>query len=222
MVRQRMGIFVPRCRSGQLRSTKGIIRSMTACILVLDDDSVACEFLQEALLRAGYKVDAHTSAEEVLKLDLSGYDLLISDIKMPVIDGLHFLRHVQDKWPDIPVIMVTAYGSLETTMDALRLGAWDYISKPFPPDAIREMVKKILEMREIRQQRMGGQPNQKEAPQFIGSSALMVEFYKQIARVADAWASILIEGESGTGKELTARSLHQLSSPRDKPFVVVN
>ena len=88
---------------------------MTARILVLDDDAVACEFLQEVLLRAGYKVDAHTSAEEVLKLDLSGYGLLISDIKMPVIDGLYFLRHVQDKWPDIPVILVTAYGSLETT-----------------------------------------------------------------------------------------------------------
>ena len=195
---------------------------MTARILVLDDDSVACEFLQEALLRAGYKVDAHTSAEEVLKLDLSGYDLLISDIKMPVIDGLYFLRHVQDKWPDIPVILVTAYGSLETTMDALRLGAWDYISKPFTADAIREMVKKILEVRELRQQRMRGQPNHHEAPQFIGSSALMVDFYKQIARVADAWASVLIEGESGTGKELAAHFLHQLSSRREKPFVVVH
>ncbi|MDO8720989.1 MAG: sigma-54 dependent transcriptional regulator [Syntrophales bacterium] len=195
---------------------------MTARILVLDDDVVACEFLQEALLLAGYEVDAHTSAEEVLKLDLSGYDLLISDIKMPVIDGLYFLRHVQDKWPDIPVILVTAYGSLETTMEALRLGAWDYISKPFTPDAIREMVKKILEVRELRQQRMRGQPNHKEAPQFIGSSALMVDFYKQIARVADAWASVLIEGESGTGKELTARALHQLSSRQEKPFVVVH
>ena len=195
---------------------------MTARILVLDDDAVACEFLQEVLLRASYKVDAHTSVEEVLKLDLSGYDLLISDIKMPVIDGLYFLRHVQDKWPDIPVILVTAYGSLETTMEALRLGAWDYISKPFTPDAIREMVKKILDVRELRQQRMRGQPNHQEAPQFIGSSALMVDFYKQIARVADAWASVLIEGESGTGKELAARALHQLSSRQEKPFVVVH
>ncbi len=195
---------------------------MTARILVIDDDAVACEFLQEALLRAGYEVDAHTSAEEVMKLDLSGYDLLISDIKMPGVDGLSFLRHVQDKWPEIPVILVTAYGSLETTMDALRLGAWDYISKPFPPDAIREMVKKILEMRDIRQQRGLGQPNHKETPQFIGSSALMVDFYKQIARVADAWASVLIEGESGTGKELTARYLHLLSFRREKPFVVVH
>ncbi|MDP2268104.1 MAG: response regulator, partial [Deltaproteobacteria bacterium] len=195
---------------------------MAARILVIDDDAVACEFLQETLLRAGYEVDAYTSSADVLKMDLSGYDLLISDIRMPVIDGLHFLRHVQGKWPDIPVILVTAFGSLETTMEALRLGAWDYISKPFPPDAIREMVKKILEVRDIRQQRMGGQTNPKEAPQFIGSSALMVDFYKQIARVADAWASVLIEGESGTGKELTARSLHQLSARRENPFIVVH
>ncbi|MCG6534618.1 MAG: response regulator, partial [Syntrophales bacterium LBB04] len=106
---------------------------MTARILVIDDDAVACEFLQETLLRAGYEVESYTSAEEVFKLDLSVYDLMISDIKMPVIDGLSFLRHVQDKWPEIPVILVTAYGSLVTTVEALRMGAWDYISKPFPP-----------------------------------------------------------------------------------------
>lgn len=195
---------------------------MTARILIIDDDAVACEFLQEALLRAGYKVDAHTSAEEALKLDMSGYDLMISDIRMPVIDGLQFLRLIRDKWPEIPIIMATSYGSLETTMDALRIGAWDYISKPFTPDAIRKMVKKILEMREFKQQRTHGQPDKIGAPQFTGSSALMVDFYKQIARVADAWASVLIEGESGTGKELTARALHQLSSRQEKPFVVVH
>ena len=196
---------------------------MTAHILVIDDDAVACEFLQEALSRAGYQVDTRTAAAEALKLDLAAYDLLISDIRMPVIDGLHFLRLVQEKWPEVPVILVTSYGSLETTMDALRLGACDYISKPFTPEAIRGMVKKILEMREIRQQRRIGQPEDHQvAPHFTGSSALMVDFYKQIARVADAWASVLIEGESGTGKELTARSLHHLSSRREKPFVVVH
>lgn len=196
---------------------------MTAHILIIDDDAVACEFLQEALSRAGYQVDIRTAAAEALKLDLGAYDLLISDIRMPAIDGLHFLRLVQEKWPEVPVILVTSYGSLETTMDALRLGACDYISKPFTPEAIRGMVKKILEMREIRQQRKFGQPeDHQEAPHFTGSSALMVDFYKQIARVADAWASVLIEGESGTGKELTARSLHHLSARREKPFVVVH
>jgi len=190
-------------------------------ILVIDDDAVACEFLQEALLRAGYEVDSFTSAREALKEDLTAFDLLLSDIRMPDIDGLQFLRQVHEKWPQLPVILMTAFGSLETTMEALRFGA-DYISKPFSPDAIRSMVRKVLDVRELQQLRTRGQAEVREEPQFIGSSAVMVDFYKQIARVADASASVLISGESGTGKELTARSLHQFSARRDKPFVAVN
>jgi len=195
---------------------------MSFRIIVIDDDAVACEFLQEALRRAGYDVDACTSAKDVLKEDLSRYDLVISDIRMPDIDGLQLLRHVHEHWPALPVILMTAFGSLESTMEALQLGAWDYISKPFSPEAIRNMVKKVLGMRDLQRHRSQGRPAQKEEPRFIGSSAAMVEFYKQLVRVADAWASVLIEGESGTGKELTARSLHLLSSRRDKPFVVVH
>lgn len=195
---------------------------MPVRILVIDDDAIACEFLQEALSLAGYEVDAFTSVKKALQEDLSAYDLLMSDIRMPDMDGLQFLRQVHEKWPNLPVILMTAYGSLETTMEALRLGAWDYISKPFPPDQIRAMVKKVLEVRELQQRRMQGQPKAPQAPEFIGSSATMVDLYKQLARVADSTASVLIEGESGTGKELTARSLHQLSSRREKPFVVVH
>ncbi|MBU3931070.1 MAG: response regulator, partial [Proteobacteria bacterium] len=103
----------------------------TARILVIDDDAVACEFLQEALLRAGYEVDTFTSAREALDVELSRYDMLLSDIRMPDIDGLQFLRQVHEKWPQLPLILMTAFGSLETTMEALRFGAWDYISKPF-------------------------------------------------------------------------------------------
>ena len=196
--------------------------SLRCRILVIDDDSVACEVLQEILLREGYEVDTCTSANEALGKELSSYNLLISDIRMPEIDGLHLLRQVQEQLPELPVILVTAYGSLETTMDALRFGAWDYISKPFTPEAIRSKVKKILDVKELRQQRIIGQPKAAEEPQFIGSSAIMVEFYKQLARLADVWSSVLIEGESGTGKELAARALHQLSSRRENPFVIVN
>ena len=195
---------------------------MKARILVIDDDAVACEFLQEALSREGYEVIAFTSALEALRQDLSQFDLLMSDIRMPGMDGLQFLGEVQKKWANLPVILMTAYGSLETTMEAISLGAWDYISKPFSPDDCRAIVKKVLEVRELRERRMNLQPEATEDPKFIGSSAAMVDFYKQIARVADSPASVLIEGESGTGKELTARSLHNMSSRRDKEFVVVH
>jgi len=191
-------------------------------ILVIDDDAVACEFLQEALRLDGYDVTTYTSAQEAMEQDLSSYDLLMSDIRMPKMDGLQFLGEVQKKWPDLPVILMTAYGSLETTMEAISLGAWDYISKPFSPEDCRSIVRKVLDVRELREKRMKLQTRVTEEPKMIGSSAMMVEFYKQIARIADASASVLIEGESGTGKELTARSLHSMSSRRDKPFVVVH
>lgn len=191
-------------------------------ILVIDDDAVACEFLQEALLRSGYRVDTLTSAREALQKNLSGYDLLLSDIRMPEVDGLEFLREVHGRRPDLPVVLMTAFGSLETTMEALRCGASDYISKPFSPDEIRSLVRKVLDVREFRQHWIQGQPEDQQEAQLIGSSAVMVDFYKQIARVADASASVLISGESGTGKELTARSLHRLSARHEKPFVAVN
>ena len=138
-------------------------------ILVIDDDAVACEFLQEALRRAGYEVDTFTSAREALEGDLSRYDLLMSDIRMPDIDGLQFLRQVHEKWPQLPVILMTAFGSLETTMEALRLGAWDYISKPFSPEAIRAMVQKVLEISDLQQHWIQGQP---EVGRSRSSSAL--------------------------------------------------
>ena len=195
---------------------------MKARILVIDDDAVACEFLQEVLLREGYNVTTFTSALAALEQNLSEYDLLMSDIRMPGMDGLQFLSEVQKKWPKLPVILMTAYGSLETTMEAIRLGAWDYISKPFSPEDCRALVKKVLEVRELRERRSNGPSEAIEEAKLIGSSPAMVEFYKQIARVADSQASVLIEGESGTGKELTARSLHYMSSRRLLPFVVVH
>lgn len=195
---------------------------MKARILVIDDDAVACEFLQEVLQRAGYDVAAFTSALAALEQNLSQFDLLMSDIRMPGMDGLQFLGEVQKQWPNLPVILMTAYGSLETTMEAIRLGAWDYISKPFSPQDCRALVKKVLEVRELRERRSNGPIEAIEEAKLIGSSPIMVEFYKQIARVADSQASVLIEGESGTGKELTARSLHSMSLRRLKPFVVVH
>ncbi len=191
-------------------------------ILVVEDDVVAGEFLKEVLARAGYDVDTYCRAEEVLSLDLSRYHLLISDMKMPGMDGLELLSRVRAGWPDMPVIMVTAYGSLETAMEALKEGACDYIGKPFSPEAIRLLVEKVLEVRELQRRQQGGRVKNRDSYNFIGSSSVMVDLYKQVARIADSPVSVLIEGESGTGKELAARALHQLSSRREKPFTAVH
>jgi DNA-binding NtrC family response regulator len=194
---------------------------MNEKILVIDDDPVACEFLQETLVRDGYAVDTCNAARDALRLDISSYDLVISDIRMPGMDGLEMLRRISASMPSLPVILVTAYGSLETTMEAFHLGAWDYISKPFYPEEIRSMVRKVLAMKDLRQNKPSAGLGS-NGSQFVGSSSAMVDLYKQVARVADAQASVLIEGESGTGKELTARSLHQLSSRAQMPFVPFN
>lgn len=191
-------------------------------VLIIDDDEVACEFLQETLRLDGYDVEICTSAVKALQQDFSSYDLIMSDIRMPKVDGLQFLRRVKQQCPDLPVILMTAYGSLETTIEALNLGAWDYISKPFSPEDCRAIVRKVLHARELQDKRMSVSPEVSDQIKFVGSSAVMVDFYKQIARIADAPASVLIEGESGTGKELTARSLHNLSSRKDKSFIVVH
>jgi DNA-binding NtrC family response regulator len=191
-------------------------------ILVVDDDAIACEFLEEALSRSGYPVQSRTSASDALQEDLSQYDLMISDVRMPGTDGLQLLREVRKRAPDLPVLLMTAYGSLENTMEALQLGAWDYISKPFSPDHIRSKVQKLFEIRKFQQlNRESRQPPSKEMG-FVGSSPVMVEFYKQLVRLAGTNASLLIEGESGTGKELTVRALHEMSLRRGLPFLAVH
>jgi len=191
-------------------------------ILVVDDDAVACEFLEETLKRDGYDVTLCSSAWEALRQNIASYNLVMSDIRMSGMDGLQLLEELQKQSPDLPVILMTAYGSLETTMAAVNKGAWDYISKPFSPEDCRTLVRKVLELRKLRHKGMKLQPAKVEESKFIGSSAMMVDFYKQIARIADSSASVLIEGESGTGKELTARSLHNMSSRREKPFIIVH
>ncbi|MEI7590500.1 MAG: sigma-54 dependent transcriptional regulator [Deltaproteobacteria bacterium] len=191
-------------------------------ILIVDDDAVACEFLKETLCTEGYAIETLTSAKAVLSKDLSQYHLLISDIRMPEVDGISLLKSVKGNYPNLPVILMTAFGSLETTMSAFRSGAWDYISKPFSPPAIRSLVKKVMEVRTI--SKIQKKTNEEVATQahFIGSSVRMVDFYKQLARIANSHASVLIEGESGTGKELASRSLHQMSDRADKPFITVH
>jgi len=187
-------------------------------ILVIDDDP-SCLFLQSALRGPEIIVDTFTDPTTAPTESLHQYDLLIADIR---ITRLASFREIREFLPQIPVVLLSADGDLETTMEAVKWGAWDCIKKPFPSDTIRTLVKTILNVRDFCRENAESKPCASTPARFIGSSDTMMAFYKQIAQVADADASVMIEGESGTGKDLTARALHHLSSRRRKPFLVVH
>lgn len=191
---------------------------MIAHILVIDDDPF-CRFLQSALRGPETAVDTFPDSTAVPTESLHQYDLLIADVR---ITRQASFRQVHDFLPQIPIVLLSAAGDLETTMEAVKWGAWDCIKKPFPPASIRSLVTTILKVRDFCRENTEAEPCAVTPARFVGSSDTMMAFYKQVARVADAHASVLIEGESGTGKDLTARALHHLSSRRKKPFLVVH
>src|SRR3990170_2646403 len=195
-------------------------------ILLVDDDEIACQLLAEVLTDEGYRVDTVRSGQEaVKKTEITFYDLVITDLMMPEIDGLEILKACKQVSPDTLVIMITAFGSLESAIEAMKSGAFDYVSKPFGEDEI-----KIVVGRAVMQKRL-----QKENEQFhreltiaygldqiIGHSRPMMDIYKTVAMVINSTSTVLIQGESGTGKELIARAIHYNSARSSKPFVVVN
>jgi DNA-binding NtrC family response regulator len=195
------------------------MKEMIARILVIGDDDPVCQFLQETLREPEIIVDACAGPVTALQRNLSPYDLLIAEIRMT---RLALFRQIREALPQVPLILLTSAGDLEAAMEAVRWGAWDHISWPFPPELIRAVVGNVLRIQKAYRGKTEPQTPLNNLPRFIGSSYAMNAFYKQVARVADAAASVLIEGESGTGKELTAQSLHHLSSRRNNPFLVVH
>ncbi len=188
-------------------------------ILIVDDDQSLREFLEIFLAKDGFRVVTAEDGEEALKiLDDLPVDLILADIRMPKVDGLKFLKTLRQKGLDLPVIMITAYASLDSAVEAKREGAFDYVSKPFRLEELRQLVQKALERH-----------FQKESLQtsncfmgIIGCSPAMNRIFELLPRVAQAPSNVLITGESGTGKELVARAIHKLSPRKDHPFVVVN
>ncbi len=188
-------------------------------ILIVDDDQSLREFLEIFLAKDGFRVVTAEDGEEALKiLDDLPVDLILADIRMPKVDGLKFLKTLRQKGLDLPVIMITAYASLDSAVEAKKEGAFDYVSKPFRLEELRQLVQKALERH-----------FQKESLQtsncfmgIIGCSPAMNRIFELLPRVAQAPSNVLITGESGTGKELVARAIHKLSPRKDHPFVVVN
>ncbi|HEY6261889.1 MAG TPA: sigma-54 dependent transcriptional regulator [Nitrospiraceae bacterium] len=195
-------------------------------VMVVDDDADTLSLLREVVEKEGYQVETAEDAEMALrKLGEWQPDLVITDIHMPGMDGLALLAAVREKVPDVLVILLTAYGSLKTAVDAIKAGAFDYLSKPFVVEDIRLVVRRALEHKKLVRENRSLRDQLRERYRFdnlVGRSAGMVAVYKLIARVAETDSTVLIQGESGTGKELIARAIHANSTRSNGPFVVID
>jgi len=195
-------------------------------VLVVDDEQSMRELLEIVLRREGYEVIVADNGRAALSvIERQPIDLLISDIKMPDMSGVDVLRAARGIDPDILAIMITAFASTETAVEALRLGADDYISKPFKVDELKLRVRKALERVQLQQENLILKRTLQSSHQFcniIGRSEPMLAVFKLIGTVATTNSTILVMGESGTGKELVARAVHFSSLRRDRPFVALN
>jgi DNA-binding NtrC family response regulator len=199
---------------------------MSARILVVDDEDIVLQSCRRALAGGERVVDTAASGAEALKrIEEGGYDVVLLDIMMPDIDGLQVLQRVKESHPDIEVIMVTGLSQINTAVRSMKLGAFDYLPKPFDPDELALVVDRAVERRRLLQQSMDPKMDALAKYRFdniIGSSPRMQEVFRLIAQCAPTNTTVLITGESGTGKELIARAIHYNSLRKDRPIVPVD
>ena len=187
-------------------------------ILVVDDDSAVGKVLVSLLTQADWSATHVSSAEQALSLlEAQPFDLVLSDLRMGGMDGMTFLRRVREQWPETPVVMLTAHGTVPLAVEAMREGAADFLLKPFDRENLAFVVRKVLT-----EMRPEGAPSSAEPISFIQASSTMAEAKERIRRAAATQSTVLIRGESGTGKERAARALHDASTRRSGPFVVVH
>ena len=200
--------------------------SASSSILVVDDDQRNREMLAEALSEAGFSVDIACDGVEALgKINQVTYDALLSDIRMVPFSGLDLLDSVRKAIPEMPIVLLTAFGSVDTAIQAMKQGAFDYIAKPVNLDELVLTMKRAVEHRRLIDENRTLHPAFSERPQMaslIGQSKKMVEVFKLIGKISRSRTSILIQGESGTGKELIARAIHDNSLRATQRFVAVN
>jgi DNA-binding NtrC family response regulator len=194
-------------------------------ILLVEDDRENCLMLKEVLTNWGYSVTTAFSGEEALRFARSEpFDLVLADIKMPGIGGLQVLHEIRQLRPLAQVVMMTGFGSVESAVDAMKAGAFDYISKPFKFDEIKLTLSRALEHHRALALKTEAPADRTPGVRFdlVGHSRAMADLYKTIAKVAPGRTTVLIQGESGTGKELVARAIHQNSDRAAKSFVAIN
>ncbi|MFC1885599.1 sigma-54-dependent transcriptional regulator [Thermodesulfobacteriota bacterium] len=195
-------------------------------ILIVDDELIMRESLSGWLQRDGHYIETAVSGEEALKkLKINRFDILLVDIKMEGMSGMEVLRHVQENDPDVAVIMITAYGSISSAIEAMKNGAYDYLLKPFDPNELGVLIEKAVERQAQALENLFLKEQYKDRVRFesmIGQSRPMQEVFDLIGNVAPMNSTVLITGETGTGKGLAAKAIHTNSPKSQGPFVVVN
>jgi two-component system nitrogen regulation response regulator GlnG len=191
-------------------------------VWVVDDDRSIRWVLEKALGQSGMQITSFDSADAVLRrLDKAQPDAVISDIRMPGTNGLRLLEHIKENFPELPVIIMTAYAELDQAVAAYQGGAFEYLPKPFDVDEAVTVVRRALTRREVARHENLRQA-QRKPPEIIGAAASMQEVFRAIGRLSRSNMTVLLTGESGTGKELVARALHRHSPRSDKPFIPIN
>jgi two-component system response regulator HydG len=199
---------------------------MKGAILIVDDEARMCEMLAKGLARQGFACQYRTAADEALALlESEPFDVVVTDLNMRTMNGLELCARVVANRPDLPVVVVTAFGSLETAVGAIRAGAYDFVTKPVELEALGLTLARAVERRALREEVRRLRQALGETRRFddlIGDSAPMKNLQTLLAQVVESDASVLVTGESGTGKELVARALHRLGPRKEGAFVAIN
>ncbi len=192
-------------------------------ILIVDDELNMRLVLAAMLKREGYEVASAADGSEALQILKSGrIAAVITDLKMPRIDGMELLNRVSQEYPEVPVIMITAHGTVATAVEALKKGALDYITKPFELEDLKHVVTKAIKTRNLKENEFFLPPEEIERADIIGSSPSTLDLFDAIKRVAPTTTTILINGETGTGKELVAEAIHRNSPRKNNPLIKIN
>ncbi|MBI4057631.1 MAG: sigma-54-dependent Fis family transcriptional regulator [Elusimicrobia bacterium] len=195
-------------------------------ILVIDDEPGMCRLLETILGEAGYQVVSFSNPIQALKaIERDSYNLVITDIRMPKVNGMDLLKAVKTSSPKTPVVLITAHGTVESAVHAMKLGARDYVAKPFQNDEIRMVVEDVLEKQRLIEENRRLKTELASRYQFgqiVGKSPKMQQIFQLISQLAQSDATILIQGESGTGKELVSRAIHFNSSRNAQPFMAIH
>ena len=199
---------------------------MKGSVVIVDDDATMCTMLRTHLVRRGFEVTTHGAAVDAFDaLRTSDFDVVVTDLNLRGMSGLQLCERIAADRPDVPVVVITAFGSLDTAIAAIRVGAYDFVPKPFEIDALVVVLERAIQHRRLRAEVTRLRKVVAEARRYddiLGDSPAMRQVYDLLERVKDSDASVLVTGESGTGKELVARALHRRSRRRDGPFVAVN